>query len=497
MSGSNVQVRSAIVRGAEAIPITIEVSVTGGLPGITIVGMPDTMVLEARQRVRCAIKAADYTLPRCNVTVNLAPSELRKTGTGLDLAILVAVLVATQQVPPGGLDDTMFIGELGLDGSVCDVRGLIAFATLARDNNLRLVCQARSLPSELKGVCAQIDSIVQLRQGVSNLPAPIGKLSYEVGTAAVHHDVDFSDVAGQELAKRALVIAAAGNHGVLMVGPPGSGKTMLARRIPTILPPMNDDERLQAMILRSVAGIGHEDVASGVRPFRAPHHSISVAGLVGGGRPVIPGEISLAHGGVLFLDEFPEFANNALQALRQPLEEREVRIVRVDGVYTFPCSFMLVAAANPCPCGHLGDAGKTCSCTESAVARYQAKLGGPLVDRIDLLINVARPQSDLVVRGCGGMSSQDMREMVHEACLFREERRSKQDPRKVDAIESCAFDAKALSTLERLGDRLALGGRALVRVARIARTIADVAAHSLVQPEDVVEACGYRTHSTT
>ena len=298
------------------------------------------------------------------------------------------------------------------------------------------------------------------------------------------------------MAKRAMVIAASGRHGMLMVGPPGAGKTMLARRMPGILPPLTEEERAEALLVHSVAGQPIEAIARGVRPFRAPHHSISAGGLVGGGRPVLPGEISLADKGVLFLDELPEFANNVLQSLRQPMEDREVRIVRVDGVYTFPCDFQLVAAANPCPCGHLGDPGYQCTCAPSRIQSYQAKIGGPLMDRIDVVCDVARPSSDKVIKGRVGLGTAEMALMVTEArerADWRQARLDEHDLR--DPVASAHMGPKALETFETYARRLCLGGRAIARVARVARTVADVEGHDEVVTGDLVEALGFRSRN--
>ncbi|WP_273448345.1 ATP-binding protein [Thermophilibacter provencensis] len=291
-----------------------------------------------------------------------------------------------------------------------------------------------------------------------------------------------------------MTIAAAGRHGVLMVGPPGAGKTMLARRLPTILPPLGEKEADEALLIHSVAGEPIDRIARGERPFRAPHHSISVGGLVGGGRPVRPGEVSLADKGVLFLDELPEFGRGALQAMRQPLEDGEVRIVRVDGVYAFPCDFQLVAAANPCPCGHLGDPDAECACTPARVAAYQGRIGGPLMDRIDVVVDVARPSGRKVIREQRGMSSAEMAALVGQA-RERAARRERSDDGRAGPVAAALLDLGAQRTFEGLADRLRLGGRAIARVARVARTIADLAGHDRVTSDDIVEAVGFRSRS--
>ena len=381
---------------------------------------------------------------------------------------------------------------------MCPPRGAVAYAALAEREGLSLACSDQTrLPLALSTGAYGSSAISRLKTGVGDLPllatGPCGDgTDADDGTCGL----DFSDVVDQDIPKRAMVIAAAGRHGMLMVGPPGSGKTMLARRMPTILPPLADAEKSEALLIHSVAGQPLDPLARGERPFRSPHHSISVGGLVGGGRPVMPGEVSLAHGGVLFLDELPEFATNALQSLRQPLEDHEVRIVRVDGVYVFPCDFQLVAAANPCPCGHLGDDAHECTCAPARGAAYQGRIGGPLMDRIDVVVDVHRPASTDVIRGSEGAGSAEMLDQVMAAREFSAWREARDEARLGSGVRGVArlgFEPSARSFFEDSAERLALGGRAIARVGRVARTIADMGGHELVSRDDVGEALQYRS----
>ncbi|MDO4436660.1 MAG: YifB family Mg chelatase-like AAA ATPase [Coriobacteriaceae bacterium] len=494
-SSTTFSVHAACIRGVEAFSVTVEVSASGSIPGLSIVGMADAAVLEARSRIRCALRSGGFDVPRSALTVSLAPGDIRKTGSGLDLPIALAILALSGQIPLKGLDDCLFVGELGLDGSVSGCKGEIAYQVLARDQGLSFVGGSSQASVSLSGVrTGCIEHLENMRLGVEAALRPLSE--GHVKPARRRPILDFGDVVGQEVAKRGIAVAATGGLGLLMVGSPGSGKSMLARRITGILPPIDEREQQEALCIHSVVGEPIEGILEGERPFRSPHHSISTPGLVGGGRPVRPGEISLAHGGVLYLDELAEFSNQTLQTLRQPLEDGSVRIVRVDGSYVFPARFQLVAASNPCPCGYLGDREIACKCSDASIERYRAKLGGPLADRIDLILHISRPDPELIVQGGEGQTTADLKEQVERGrdfCAWRTRVQSIDDedggdePSLDSAVSQYQLDESGRTRLIDISHRNNLTARGIVRLCRIARTIADMAESERVGAIHVLE----------
>jgi magnesium chelatase family protein len=500
---------SASVVGVEGRLIEVEVNLSSGLPQVAIVGLPDPAVRESVERVRAAIQNGGMTFPLDRITVNLAPADMRKEGSAYDLAIAAGILSASGQLPKERLDGVLLIGELSLSGEVRPVPGVLPMVERARREGLRRVIVPRACVAEarlIEGIeVLGIASLGEWKQDPRGA-GPVGNACSDApesggepaATEAFANDVDLADVVGQTHGKRALLIAAAGKHNLLVVGPPGTGKTMLCRRLPTLLPPLDDEEALAVTKIYSVCGkLGGRQGLIRRRPFRSPHHSISVAGLIGGGTVPKPGEVTLAHHGVLFLDELPEFTRGALEALRQPLEDRRVTIGRARGSTAFPADFLLAVSLNPCPCGYWGfDGDRVCTCSAAAVARYRSRLSGPLVDRIDLQVEMPRQSG----RGApsGEWTSAWARERVAEAIERQKARyrnsgirwNSELQGRKLAEFARLAPDAEKL--LAGIYDRLGLSHRAHDRILKMSRTIADLAASERIEAEHVAEAVRYR-----
>ncbi|MBI5732105.1 MAG: YifB family Mg chelatase-like AAA ATPase [Candidatus Magasanikbacteria bacterium] len=500
---------SAAIVGLEAEKIEVETDIASGLPGLTIVGLPDTAVNEAKERVKAAIRNTNLEFPRTKITINLAPADLKKEGSAYDLPMTVGILLSYEQIKFNPAD-FIFVGELALDGALRHTNGILPIAIYTRAQRQKLVLPARDL-NEAKLVegleiipVEDLNQLIQHFQGTKIIESVIAAGPVLAETDDSSMEVDFAYVKGQEYTKRALEIAAAGGHNVLMSGPPGTGKTLLAKALPGILPLMTNDEILEVTKIYSISGLLSPTKPLVVqRPFRTPHHSTSAIALVGGGQNPKPGEISLAHRGVLFLDELPEFPRHALESLRQPLEDGTVTVARAQSTLTFPARFMLMASQNPCPCGYSGDTAKSCSCSPAQVTRYQRKVSGPLLDRIDLHLEVPRLEFDKLASEQLAESSAVVRERVTKARQIQRERFQPLDQKKKNVHTNsemgpqemkifCELNQDSLNLLRQAVNQFHLTARAYSRLLKMGRTIADMAGEEKIPPEHIAETLQYR-----
>ncbi len=498
------RVFSCAVVGLDGVIVEVEVDFGQGLPHMAIVGLPDTAVQESRERVYSAIKNAGLYYPRKPLTVNLAPASVRKEGPAYDLPIALGVLIVTEQLEPETLDGALVIGELSLDGTVRHVRGVLPMAATARQQGYKRVfvpsCDATEAALIPDLDIIPVESLAALYAHLCGAAViqPVEPVQVE-DTLNISVQTDFGEIKGQEHVKRALEVAAAGGHNVMMTGPPGAGKTLLARALPSILPHLTIEEALDVTRIYSISDMLPADVPLiRTRPFRAPHHTISHAGLVGGGNQPHPGEISLAHRGVLFLDEFPEFGQRVLEVLRQPIEDKTVTISRANGTLTFPANFQLIAAMNPCPCGYFGDPLKPCTCSSSTVTKYQKRISGPLLDRIEIYIEVPRVEYEKLSDRRIGEPSEVIRARVETAREVQRQRfaelpiASNADMRPAEVRKFCPLEETGANLMRTAMAQFRLSARAYHRILKLARTIADLASSESIQTVHLAEALQYR-----